>query len=87
MQTDENMEKTRLQNLIRHKPKRYYARAFAGGKEVWKSLNTSHFSASQARGICKRASRARPQWQRGLSVKIEAGQAALIHLRNLRRRG
>jgi hypothetical protein len=25
-------------NLIRHRSRRYYARAFAGGKEVWKSL-------------------------------------------------
>ena len=48
-QTDENMGKTRLQNLVRHKSGRYYARAFAGGKEVWKSLKTSHFSVAQAR--------------------------------------
>ena len=34
-------ERTRPQNLIRHKSERYYARAFAGGKEVWKSLKTS----------------------------------------------
>jgi len=42
-------ERTRLQNLIRHKSGRYYARAFAGGKQVWKSLKTSHFSVAQAR--------------------------------------
>ena len=42
-------EKTRLGNLVRHKSGRYYARAFAGGKEVWKSLKTSHFSVAQAR--------------------------------------
>jgi phosphatidylserine decarboxylase len=41
--------RTRLQNLVRHKSGRYYARAFASGKEVWKSLKTSHFSVAQAR--------------------------------------
>src|SRR5262249_6341805 len=30
-------ERTRFQNLVRHKSGRYYARAFASGKEVWKS--------------------------------------------------
>src|SRR5436190_22362516 len=42
-------KKTRLQNLVRHKSGRYYARAFAGGKEVWKSLKTSHFSVAQVK--------------------------------------
>jgi len=28
-------EKTRFQNLARHKSGSYYARAFAGGKEIW----------------------------------------------------
>jgi hypothetical protein len=49
VQTNENWERTRLQNLVRHKSGRYYARAFAGGKEVWKSLKTSHYSVAQAR--------------------------------------
>jgi integrase len=42
-------EKTRLQNLVRHKSGRYYARAFAGGKEIWKSLKTDRFSVAQAK--------------------------------------
>jgi len=42
-------EKTRLQNLVRHKSGRYYARAFAHGKEVWKSLKTNRFSVAQAK--------------------------------------
>ena len=42
-------QKTRKPNLLRHKSGRYYARAFAGGKEVWKSLKTSHFSVAQAK--------------------------------------
>jgi hypothetical protein len=43
------LERTRLRNLVRHKSGRYYARAFAGGKEVWKSVKTSHFSVAQAK--------------------------------------
>jgi hypothetical protein len=35
--------------IPRHKSGRYYARAFAAGKEVWKSLKTSHFSVAQAK--------------------------------------
>jgi hypothetical protein len=47
--TDENTGTNTLQNLILHKSGRYYARAFAGGKEVWKSLKTSHFSVAGAK--------------------------------------
>jgi hypothetical protein len=42
-------QKTRKPNLLRHKSGRYYARAFAGGKEVWQSLKTSHYSVAQAK--------------------------------------
>ena len=43
-------EKTRLQNLVRNAQSgRYYARAFEGGKEVWKSLKTSHFGVAEAK--------------------------------------
>jgi integrase len=42
-------QKTRKPNLLRHKSGRYYARAFAGGKEVWKSLKTSHYSVAQSK--------------------------------------
>ncbi|MDQ2867403.1 MAG: tyrosine-type recombinase/integrase [Verrucomicrobiota bacterium] len=42
-------QKTRLQNLIRHKSGVYYARAFANGKEIWKSLRTSHFSVAKVK--------------------------------------
>lgn len=47
--TVKTWEKTRLQNLVRHKTGRYYARAFADGKEFWKSLKTSSFSVAEAR--------------------------------------
>lgn len=42
-------EKTREQNLVRHASGRYYARAFGNGKEIWRSLRTSHFSVAKAR--------------------------------------
>ena len=32
--------RTSVQNLVRHKSSRYYARVFANGKETWKSLKT-----------------------------------------------
>src|SRR5262245_10882577 len=41
--------KTGKENLVRHKTGRYYARVSTGGKEVWKSLRTSHLSVAQAR--------------------------------------
>jgi integrase len=78
-------ERTRLQNLLRHKSGRYYARAFAGGKEVWKSLRTSHFSVAQA----KLAEFLKDHRQRvgnangEVSAKMSFGGAAEIHLRNL----
>ena len=42
-------QKTRKPNLLRHKSGNYYARAFNGGKEVWKSLHTSHYSVAEAK--------------------------------------
>lgn len=47
--TGKTWEKTRLQNLVRHKSGRYYARLFLNGKESWKALKTSHFSVAGAR--------------------------------------
>jgi integrase len=78
-------ERTRLQNLVRHKSGRYYARAFAGGKEVWKSLKTSHFSVAQAR-LAEFLKEHRQHVRIGndeVSAKLTFGQAAAIHLRNL----
>ena len=78
-------EKTRLQNLLRHKSGGYYARAFAGGKEVWKSLKTSHFSVAEARlaEFLKEHRERRSNSNGGVSAKMTFGEAAAIHLRNL----
>src|SRR5207249_722750 len=78
-------ERTRLQNLIRHKSGRYYARAFAGGKEVWKSLKTSHFSVAQAK-LAEFLKEHRERASNGngeVSAKMTFGGAAAIHLCNL----
>jgi integrase len=78
-------ERTRLQNLVRHKSGRYYARAFANGKEIWKSLGTSHFSVAQAR-LAEFLKEHRERVSSGngeVSAKMTFGEAAAIHLRNL----
>jgi len=78
-------ERTRLQNLVRHKSGRYYARAFAGGKEVWKSLNTSHFSVAQGK-LAQFLKEHRERIRNGnteVSAKMTFGEAAAIHQRNL----
>lgn len=48
-ETNKNWEKTKVQNLVRHKSGGYYARAFSNNKEIWKSLRTEHFSVAKAR--------------------------------------
>src|SRR6266496_6673517 len=78
-------ERTRIQNLLRHKSGRYYARAFAGGKEVWKSLKTSHFSVAQAK-LAEFLKEHRERVSNGngeVSAKMTFGEAASTHLRDL----
>jgi integrase len=77
--------KTRLQNLLRHKSGRYYARAFAGGKEVWKSFKTSHFSVAEAKlaEFLKEHRKHRRDANGEISAKMKFGEAAAIHLRSL----
>src|SRR5437016_10770324 len=78
-------QKTRKPNLVRHKSGRYYARAFAGGKEVWKSLKTSHFSVAEAKlaEFLKEHRERRSNGNGEVSAKMTFGEAAAIHLRNL----
>src|SRR5204863_7048555 len=65
----------------------YYARAFAGGKEVWKSLKTSHFSVAEAKlatFLKEHRERRRNGNSNGeVSAKMTFGEAAAVHLRNL----
>jgi hypothetical protein len=84
-QTLKTWERTRLQDLVRHKSGRYYARAYAGGKEFWKSLKTSHFSVAQAKlGELLRVHRQRAGTAHDkASAKLTFGEAADVHLRDL----
>jgi integrase len=78
-------ERTRLQHLVRHKSGRYYARAFAYGKELWKSLGTSHFSVAEAK-LAEFLQEHRERVSNGngeVSAKMTFGEAAAIHRRNL----
>jgi integrase len=77
-------QKTRKPNLLRHKSGRYYARAFAGGKEVWKSLKTSHYSVAEAKlGEFLKEHRERVSNGNGeVSGKMTFGEALKIHQQN-----
>src|SRR5438094_7763977 len=77
--------KTGKDNLVRHKSGRYYARVFANGKDVWKSLKTSHYSVAQARlaEFLKEHRQRASNGNGGVSGKMTFGEAAAIHLRNL----
>jgi integrase len=78
-------ERTRLQNLVRHKSGRYYARFYVGGKEVWTSLGTSHFSVAEAKLTeLKKEHRQRVSHSNGeVSAKMTFREAVGIHVRNL----
>src|SRR5436305_9856471 len=78
-------QKTRKPNLLRHKSGSYYARAVAGGKEVWKSLKTSHFSVAEAKlaEFLKDHRKRRSNANGEVSAKMTFGEAAAVHLRNL----
>src|SRR5215471_6264618 len=83
--TDKTWQRTRHQNLIRHKSGGYYARAYANGKEIWQSLKTSHLSVAQAK-LAEFMKEHRERVSNGtgeVSAKMSFGEAAAIHLRNL----
>jgi Site-specific recombinase XerD len=77
-------QKTRKPNLLRHKSGSYYARAFAGGKEVWKSLKTSHYSVAQAK-LAEFMKEHRERVSNGngeVSAKMTFGEALNVHQQN-----
>jgi hypothetical protein len=83
--TTKTWQRTRLRNLLRHKSGSYYARAFAGGKEVWKSLKTSHFSVAEAKltEFLKDHRQRRSNGNGEVSAKMTFGEAATGHLQDL----
>ena len=77
-------QKTRKPNLLRHNSGRYYARAFAGGKEVWKALKTSHYRVAEAK-LAEFLKDHRERISNGngeVSAKITFGEALKIHQQN-----
>ncbi|MFH1066810.1 MAG: site-specific integrase [bacterium] len=46
-------QKTKIQYLWKHKTGNYYTRYWASGKEIWKSLRTSHASIAKARAAAE----------------------------------
>jgi integrase len=83
--TGKTWQRTRHQNLIRHKSGGYYARAYANGKEIWQSLKTSHLSVAQAK-LAEFLKEHRERLSNGsgeVSAKMTFGEATAIHLRNL----
>ncbi len=81
-------EKTRLQNLVRHKSGRYYARLFLNGKEIWKALKTSHFSVAEAKlAEVKKEHRVRRAKDIDpANAKMTFGQSATLHTQRLEER-
>src|SRR6187399_1587352 len=77
-------QKTRKPNLLRHKSGRYYARAFAGGKEVWKSLRTSHYSVAEAKlaEFLKKHRERVSNCNGEMSARMTFSQALKIHQRD-----
>jgi hypothetical protein len=77
--------KTRKPNLLGHKSGRYYARAYASGKEVWQSLKTTHYSVAEAK-LAEFVKEHRERVSNGngeVSVKMTFGEALKIHQQNL----
>jgi integrase len=77
-------QRTRKPNLLRHKSGRYYARAFTGGKEVWQSLKTSHYSVAEARlaEFLKEHRESRSNSNGEVSAKMSFCEALKIHQQN-----
>jgi integrase len=83
--TTKTWARTGHRNLLRHQQSgNYYARTFAGGKEIWKSLKTSHRSVAEAR-LAEFVKDHRKRLGNGgeNSPKMTFDQAAKMHLQNL----
>ena len=83
--TTKTWARTGHRNLLKHQQSgNYYARTFAGGKEIWKSLKTSHRSIAEAR-LAEFVKDHRKRLGNGgqNSAKMTFDQATKIHLQNL----
>ena len=85
-ETVKTRTRTSVQNLVRHKTGRYYARIFAAGKETWKSLKTDLLEVAKVKlremaGGVEKATKARAAQERG---RMTMGDCAEIFLKRLR---
>ena len=81
---NKSWEKTNVQNLVRHKSGRYYARTFGNNKEIWKSLRTDHFSVAKARlaEFLREHREKQAAVANHSSAKMTFDEALAIHLQN-----
>lgn len=81
-------EKTRLNNLVRHTNGRYYARLYVRGKEIWKSLKTTHFSVAEAKlaELQKEHRKTRTREIEPGNAKMTFAQASTVHMKKLEER-
>ena len=81
---NKSWEKTKVQNLVRHKSGRYYARTFGNNKEIWKSLRTDHLSVAKARlaEFLREQREKQSAMANHSSAKMTFGEALAIHLQN-----
>jgi hypothetical protein len=68
-----------LKNLLRHQNGRYYARLFRAGKEIWKSLDTSHYAVAEARLGNERQKHRAAKEVDPSNAKMTFGQAAELY--------
>jgi integrase len=78
--TVKTWNRTSIQNLVRHKSGRYYARVFANGKETWKSLKTDLLEVAKVKlreisGLIQKAAHATQAEERG---RMTVDDCALI---------
>ena len=77
---------TRVQNLLRHKPsRRYYARIYRSGKDVWKSLGTTHaeLAKRELEKFLAQQRKLRAVERPEISPRATFSQAVEIHLQRI----
>jgi integrase len=74
--------------MVRHANGRYYARLYLNGKEIWKSLRTTHFGIAEAKlaEVRKEHRKSRGKEADRGDNKMTLGQASDLHMKQLEER-
>ncbi len=77
--TVKTWNRTSVQNLVRHKSGRYYARIFANGKETWKALKTDILEVAKVKlreiaGPIEKAAHAQRAEERGQMTMTDCAE-------------